>query len=92
VSDNEPRDRLTMPNKQGSTLKPVTINLRGDGSDRVPRGADLPHSSAKCFGLKDAHRSANSPPAKILSRSYYSREVTPGDVRCSNRGGPETQP
>jgi hypothetical protein len=25
-----------MPNKPGSTLEPVTINPRGDGSDRVP--------------------------------------------------------
>jgi hypothetical protein len=48
-----------MPIKPGSTLKPITINPRGDGSDRVLGGAGLPHSGIKHFGLKDAHRSAN---------------------------------
>jgi hypothetical protein len=47
------------PSKLGSTPEPVTINPRGDGSDRVLGGAGLPHSGAKHFGLKDAHRLAN---------------------------------
>jgi hypothetical protein len=47
-----------MPSKPASTPKLVTINPRGDGSDRVPGGAGLPHYGAKHFGLKDAHQSA----------------------------------
>jgi hypothetical protein len=33
------------------------INLRGNGLDRVPGGAGLPHSNTKCLGLKDAYQS-----------------------------------
>jgi hypothetical protein len=56
------------------------------------RGAGLPHSSAKHFGLQDAHQLANPPPAKRQLRSYCSREAPLGDARCCKRSGPDTQP
>jgi hypothetical protein len=47
------------PSRLRSTLEPVTINLRGNQSDRVPGGAGQPHSGAERLGLKDTYQSTH---------------------------------
>jgi hypothetical protein len=65
VLDDEPRDGAPTRTHHPKFM----INPRGNGLDRVLGRVGLPHSGKECLGLKDAHRSAHSPPAKGQRRS-----------------------